>query len=295
MNHTFIMNPTAGNRQYLKAEAIIRRYFHEHPSESCTIHFTEYKGHATELARSVTSGTVYAVGGDGTAHEVLNGLQEGVTLAIIPAGTGNDFWKSYGIESTLESIVLETIQGTVIPADYGVANDIRFLNCANIGVDALVNQRANTMRATWIPRGLVYVSSAMRELVSYQSTRVSIKARNIQGVKDVFLITIMNGQFYGGGFKPAPLALIDDGLLDVCIVDALPKRRIPSLFGKFYKGEHIGVKEVQYLACEDILFKTEGPVVCGLDGEVLVSDTLNISCVKHGMNLKIPTNNLLVK
>src|SRR5690554_5622802 len=120
MKHVFIINPTSGKGKAYKQVDVIQEIFNT-LDEEYEILFTEYQGHATELVRRFKTSdnvTIYAVGGDGTAYEVLNGLQDEVAMAIIPAGTGNDYYRMLGYtKKELKDIILETVQGKTVKVD----------------------------------------------------------------------------------------------------------------------------------------------------------------------------------
>ena len=105
MKHVFIVNPTSGVGKYQVVIDYVKDYF-EDKEDNYEIRITEYVGHATEIAREYdVSHVLYSVGGDGTSHEIINGMQEGVSLGIIPVGTGNDFFRNFDLDLPLEKII----------------------------------------------------------------------------------------------------------------------------------------------------------------------------------------------
>lgn len=295
MRHIFIVNPTSGVGRYQEVIDIVEEYFKDHP-DKYEIHFTEYEGHALELSRSFVGDViVYSVGGDGTAHEILNGLQQGVSMAVIPVGTGNDFWRMVEFDGSLQEIVCGTIEGKTIEIDYGTANGNRFLNCANIGIDAEVNKFVNDFRYDWFPRNLVYIFAAIIEIFRYKPVKIKIKMDDYEEEHKVILTSFMNGKWYGGGFKSAPKAELDDGLLDVCLVENIPLRKIPALMPKYYKGEHLDLDPVTYHRVDEVVIESDRVIPLGCDGEIFKYDTITIRIEKKALPLRIPKSAKLLK
>ncbi|HEY4537973.1 MAG TPA: YegS/Rv2252/BmrU family lipid kinase [Erysipelothrix sp.] len=286
--HVFIINPTSGTGKYSEVESIIKEYFKE-AQELCIIHHTEYVGHAKQIARLYDENHIlYSVGGDGTAHEVLNGLNEGVEMAVIPVGTGNDFWRMIDYDKDLNAIVIDTIEGVSVNIDYGLANGNRFLNCANIGIDAEVNKFVNNVRSKWFPRNIIYIYAAIIEAIRYKPVLLNIDTKDQKMQKKIILTSFMNGKWYGGGFKSAPKAHLNDGLIDVCVVDDLPMRRVFKLISKYYKGEHLDIPEVTYLRVEEVNLSSDRSISLGCDGELFEYNDISIKVVKDGLKLRLP-------
>ncbi len=292
MKHVFIINPTSGKgRAYQQVEAI-KELFAEN-GQPFEILFTEYQGHATELTKRFKVSddvTVYAVGGDGTAYEVLNGLQDQVPLAIIPAGTGNDYYRMLGYtKKDLKSIIKETVEGKIVRSDYALANDRRFMNMIALGLDADANQVAQDIgKKLPIPRSLVYIISALAVIVRPRAIDIELSINDQIIKQKALLVAIMNGRWYGGGFQPTPMASIQDGLLDVCVVSDTSFGRILKLLPMYAKGTHINEPEVKFYRSDEFTLKTKTLSSVSCDGETNKQDHVKFKVVKNGICLRVP-------
>lgn len=286
--HVFIINPASGTGKYQKILKLIEDNFVDSKLDY-EIRKTEYEKHAIEIAQEYRGDVVlYSVGGDGTAHEILNGIHPEVEMAIIPVGTGNDFWRMIDYKDSLKEILYNTIEGKTIEVDVGLANGRRFLNCANVGLDAEVNRRVNNVRLDWVPRGLVYLYAALRELRFYKPIDVEIDLDGVKSNHKLLLSSFMNGKWYGGGFKSAPHANITDRKLDVCLVEEMPMSKILKVIPKYFKGEHLALEEVTYQQVSAIRIKSDEKIIIGNDGELFEFDDIEIKVDPNTLKLRIP-------
>lgn len=291
--HVFIINPTSGTGEYQEILDLIKENF-AGSELNYEIRKTEYVTHATEIAKEYTGEVVlYSVGGDGTAHEILNGISPEVEMAIIPVGTGNDFWRMIDYKGTLKDILYKTIQGKAIDIDVGLANGRRFLNCANIGFDAEVNKRVNNVHQDFVPRSIVYLYAALRELVRYKAIDVEIELDGVKTKHNILLSSFMNGKWYGGGFMSAPKADLTDRKLDVCIVEDMPANKILSVIPKYYKGTHLDLKEVSYRQVSKIRIRSKEKIIIGNDGELFEFDDIEIRIDPNTLKLRLPSDAVL--
>ncbi len=300
MKHIFIINPISGNGIVHKVPEMIRSILDDDALFS--IRITEYAGHAIEIAREYTQADdvcLYAVGGDGTAHEVLNGLQENVAMAIIPAGSGNDFyWMVGSLKQSLRDILEQTIYGKTVKVDYAMANAIRFLNCTNIGIDANINFRANKLgdRFKFFRRfkKISYLVCAVAELFHLEPFEATFTFNGQSITKKILLTSVMLGRQYGGGFKSTPQASIQDGLLDICMVGVpKPMIKVFYLFPKYYAGKHEQIDIVDLYQARSVTFSTAAPVNVGNDGEIFQGNSVELSIVEKGLNLRVPQSSEL--
>ena len=295
MNHVFIINPASGSKKSVLLVDDIHRYLGE-LKEPYEIIFTEYAGHATEIAANYhePDTCVYAVGGDGTAYEVLNGLQDNVCMAIVPAGTGNDFYRMLDLGEDLKTSLKDTIFGREVLVDYAVANGRKFINMMAMGLDAYANQVAqNIAKKLPLPRALVYVASALIAIANPK--KIDIEA-NINGEvikKRIVLSAIMNGKWYGGGFTPTPNASIQDGKLDLCFVDDFNIFRMIQLLPMYSKGTHVNEKEVTFYQTEEFTLKTKELAPLSIDGEVGNETSLHVKMIKQKLRMRVPQQSAL--
>ena len=297
MKYLFIVNPTSGKGKAVRFIPIINDYFQKKPADY-EIVITEYPRHAEELAASVKAeddAMVVAVGGDGTAHEVLNGLQDGVTMCILPAGTGNDFYKSIDSRKmTDEEIFRNLMEGEDEEIDYGVFNgDRKFMNNASFGIDADINRYANDyLKVKYnIPGSMVYAVSALRVGTHPKPFNMKLTVDGKVYNRSVILVAVNNGRAYGGCFRPAPQARLDDGSLDICIVNGpISMPAFLGLMTKYMKGTHVIEKEVEMLHGKDISVEFETGINLQVDGENTNLQSCNFKVVAGGLKFRMPAD-----
>ncbi len=285
--YSFIINPMAGKGRGKKLfhtlESLIRRHFPD--SE---IILTERRMHAFELAseRKNNSGsTVIAVGGDGTVNEVGNGLIGGnAVMSVIPIGSGNDFVKMFGIPTDITKAVEKIKHGTIRDSDAGFVtinavdgNETKryFLNGIGIGFDAAVANQTTKFKHL---RGVsLYAFSVAVVLFNYKTPNMMMSMNGAIMNGEHFLIAIGNGKCAGGGFYLTPEAEIDDGLLDVCLVDNVSIPQVVKIFPKVMKGKHKGHNKVHFYRTDALRIETKGEIMVHADGEVLATQARDIN------------------
>ncbi|NLY62523.1 MAG: diacylglycerol kinase family lipid kinase [Erysipelothrix sp.] len=296
MKNVFIINPVAGIRKYERYIPWIKEYFKN--SDDYEIHITKYQGHATEIASQYTkedNACVYSIGGDGTAYEVLNGINDGVTMAVVPNGTGDDFHRTvYKKKFDYKEMLINTIEGQVKMIDYGQANDHRFLNMFCIGFDAMIGEAAiaHTNRK-FFPNSLSYVVAVIQKVVSLPKFELTLNYNGKSASKETLFLAVLNGQYYGGGFNPTPEADITDGIFEVLWVDTIMRRQIPKLILKYAKGKHKEISQIESFRLDSFNVTTKGSMTYTCDGEIFTSDNINIIMHKNKLPFKIPKGSVL--
>ena len=218
---------------------------------------------------------IIVAGGDGSIHEAVNGIMraEGsAKLGIIPTGTGNDFAKACAIPLDWEqaSRLLAarlTTDSTYRQIDIGRMNDRYFANGAGIGFDAKVTKVARSYR--WPIGDLVYLLAIFRCMVDGIATpKVTIVADGLNWDEPLTLANISNGAWIGGMFHIAPMAVNNDGQLELLIASPVSRLRILSLLPKLIRGEHLGESEISHASVRRVRIEASAPVPSHLDGEV---------------------------
>ncbi|MBN2121188.1 MAG: diacylglycerol kinase family lipid kinase [Candidatus Omnitrophica bacterium] len=209
---------------------------------------------------------IFIAGGDGTLNEVVNGLDLGsANLGVIPAGCGNDFAKMVNIRSIDDGISSMT-SNSKIKVDIGVANNKNFINNLGLGIDAYV---VYLKKVTKKARGeATYLLPALKALLSFSCFKVEVESEEFSYRGEALSLSVGNGACHGGMFWLTPLARIDDGLLDVCIVKKIsrPKRFLHVI--KAIKGTHIHLKETVIFKTRSLSVRFEKPVLAHVDGEL---------------------------
>lgn len=279
-NIQLIINPRAGRGAAARAGADIARYLAQHGFE-CDARITNDRGHATELAREAArdgADCVAIAGGDGSVFEVVNGLMQaggGMPLAVLPVGTGNDFAKMLHSKDWL-SVCEKLRRGHTRAVDVGTCNDVFFANGVGAGFDAKVARIANGIR--WLRGDAVYAVALLRTLVfHHDNPTIHVTADGHSFTGRMTMLAAANGQVYGGSFRVAPDARIDDGLLDVLFADDFTRGRILKLVPRVLRGTHLDLPGVHFLRARDITIESDQPLPVHCDGEMLTKGTERLS------------------
>lgn len=275
-----IVNPTAGNgRSMATCDAVCKRLTERGiPYE---LHKTAHPTHATEIARKAAAQgieTVIAIGGDGTVTETAAGLHGTQTaLGIIPSGTGNDFIKTAGIPAGWEDALEAILTKPARPVDTGVINDRFFINVCGTGFDVMTLDFAEKAKK-YVHGLLPYLYGVFRAIVAFKPIEMHIEIGDGTVLDGKYMIcSIANGRFFGGGIPIAPLAAVTDGLLDVLVVDAVPRWKLPAylvplMMGKLHecKISHRFLTSKCKLQCRNMRLN--------LDGEILPMEEAIFAC-----------------
>ncbi len=249
----------------------------------------------TRVLDAVSAGAekVLVAGGDGSIHEVVNGiLRSGrpVELGVIPIGTGNDFAKASSIpvdwqDATTELAGRLQSDTPARPIDAGRMNDRFFANGAGIGFDAKINRIARDIQ--WRIGDLVYLAAVFKGIMDGVTTpHVTMKfsGQTVEG--PITLANISNGAWVGGMFHIAPMARNDDGELDLVIAGAVSRLRIMALLPKLMLGTHIDQPEITHSRVTRCEITATAPVPSHLDGEVQPLQTnFEIEVLKDALRL----------
>ena len=297
MKHIFIINPTSGKRNAIQLIPVIEDYFKTH-SEPFTIIRTERPGHASEIAqryRAKDNVTLYVLSGDGTANEVLNGLNPEVPMAVIPVGSGNDFFRMLEVPiMPLEQLLIETIEGKEVIVDYGMSNQRKFLNCSSMGFDADIGIFAHQIKTKYpFMMSLSYVIATISLLMKRKPMKMHLVFDGHDFEVESLLTAIMNGRFYGGGFNPTPMASIQDGYLDLCVIKDTNLLRILTLLPKYKAGKHIHEDIVQFFKIKTLKLSSAETINTQCDGEVYPEQTIEFKLVERGLTLRVPKRSQL--
>jgi diacylglycerol kinase (ATP) len=268
---TVLANPSAGEG---KAGRLIGRV-HTILDEVGVDHEIQVSRSAEEmeaLARAAGEhgGTVAVLGGDGSVNLVVNGLfGTGAALAVLPAGTGDDFAKAIGVGKLDAATRLladpKTVDVDLIKVTAGV-EERRYINIAGTGFDSAVEEVAAGMRRRLGPRGH-YALATVKTLSRFVPALFHIELDGTTLDVDAMLVVIGNSFAYGGGMKVLPQASIVDGELDVCVVAAMSKAAFLRAFPKVYVGKHATHPKVTMLKGRDLKIEANRRMTVFADGE----------------------------
>ncbi len=266
-----VINPIAGNGRAARVGNELAESMEEQGIPH-TVSRTEHAGHAVELARLAAvagADTVIAIGGDGTVSEVARGLLgTGAALAVIPAGTGNDMARLFGIPKKPDDALRFLLDRPARPLDMGRINETPFLNVCGTGFDVCVLDYALTAKR--YVRGLLpYLWGVIRTIFSYRPVAPTIEVDGEAPFRrPVLLLAIANGRYIGGGMDVAPDAVPDDGQFDLITVDAMPNWRMPAQLGKLLTGRILDIPGAQHRRCRRVTMSAPGMRV-NMDGEIV--------------------------
>jgi YegS/Rv2252/BmrU family lipid kinase len=258
---------------------------------------TERIGHAAEIAAGARGyDVITAAGGDGTVHEVLNGLMahpagDRPALGLLPTGSGNDTRRTLGVSTDLSQAALELSTGERRRFDVGVCNGTYFNNSFAAGLDAKVTAKAVEYKITKRRDGLwLYLTSLLHvlfnELDPFDVT-LAFDGGEASPVSTLILAAT-NGPTYGGGFFICPDAVPDDGLFDVCMIDplSLPEAlvRLPFVIA----GKHTRMRPVHMSRHSSFVIESPSPVPAQIDGEVLLEKRYEVRILPGAIECVVP-------
>lgn len=241
---------------------------------------TEYPGHGTEIThQAALEGyeRIVAMGGDGTVHEVVNGLMEvpeekRPLLGVVPIGSGNDFAFSSGINMNMQEAMIRVFEGGASPIDVGLITDGNgrkeyWDNSAGFLFDAAVNIESRKIKGIYgFP---MYLTATIRSIIKhYATTRLKFTIDGQTFDKDLLMFTIGNGAREGGGFMVTPDAKNDDGIFDYLMVDPISRPMMFYLLPIVMQGNHGGFKFVNLERFTKLEFEADRAVPIHLDGEL---------------------------
>jgi len=278
-NILFIINPISGGKKKQKIPGLIDAYL-DKTKFNPNFSFTEYVGHAAELAEEAANknfDVIVAVGGDGTINEIApKVMQLNKTLGIIPFGSGNGLARFLKIPMDSKKAIqlINTFNTQII--DAAKLNSKYFFNMAGMGFDAHISSVfAGNKR-----RGLKgYIEMGLKEMIAYKPQTYEIEIDGISYSRDAFVVSIANSSQYGNNVYISPKSSLTDGLLDVCIVKPFPLYKLPILayqmvratadkseMIEIIRGKHIKISRVK----EDSIHLDGEPFFMGKDLEIEV-------------------------
>jgi YegS/Rv2252/BmrU family lipid kinase len=256
--------------------------------------FSERPGHVTELARAAAAegALVVVVGGDGTINEAVNGLAgSGAELAVLPAGTAEDFGTTHGIPGRFDDAVRVAVTGERRTIDLGrvttSAGERFFANVASVGMSGAVAARANGMSKALGGRATFYYA-LVREFVSWRNTEVTVTLDAAERRAAMHDVIVANGRWHGGGMKLAPDAEPDDGLFDVILIGDVTKADFVTTSTKLYSGRYVAHPKVEVLRSGTVSVDAARPLPVELDGEPSGTTPARFEVVPGALGVRAP-------
>ncbi len=283
-----ILNPMADMGRAWKTANDLRPIAQEFSGE-LTWSGTVYPTHAIELARQAAEegyDLVIALGGDGTVHEVMNGLMQvpedkRPVMAVVPIGSGNDFAYSIGITQKPSHALAHALKAENIqPVDIGLLIDEHgrreyFDNTLGIGFDAIVTIRSHKLP---IVKGfLMYLTAVIQTIIlNHHPAKVKVETDNETWENKILMLTLCNGPREGGGFMMSSNSKNDDGLLESVAVTNVSRTTMFRLVPEFMNGTHARFKQVRMGSFKKMSLTSELPLYIHADGEIFTSFGSNL-------------------
>jgi YegS/Rv2252/BmrU family lipid kinase len=265
-----IINPISGgvSPRGARARAQLALAVVDAHGDPAEVLMTEAVGHARELAKSAVrrgARLVMAWGGDGTISEVASALAfDEIPLGIIPAGSGNGLARELGVSMRPERAIADALQAVPQPMDLGELDGHLFANIAGIGFDAHIASRF----ATATRRGFIgYAGITARALTGYVPQRYRVTTGGVETAHHAILVTIANSAQFGNNARIAPGARVDDGELDLVVMEERSRFGTLCRLPRLFNGTVAGVPGCTIRRIREATIEADAPMIYHVDGE----------------------------
>ncbi|RQD76483.1 MAG: diacylglycerol kinase family lipid kinase [Candidatus Syntrophonatronum acetioxidans] len=300
MKTAFIINPVAGRGRTKDIWPQAKKIMEEKNLDFLEI-YTEKRGHASQIAQQLKGRgmpRIIVVGGDGTLHEVINGLAWGeerpeevireFTLGMIPTGTGSDFYRSLKVPLDPLKAARGLFHSKALSLDLGKINEVFFFNVAGVGFDARVAQEIN-LNFKWTSGATAYVLALFKVLLTYRNLNLEIVLDEGETITTKsLLLAVGNARYYGGGMCIVPSALLDDGYFHLCIIGDIGKGELLWNLPKIFSGRHVEHKKVREVKAQRIEIRARERAVIHADGELSGYLPVRISILPGSLKFLVP-------
>jgi diacylglycerol kinase (ATP) len=290
----FIVNPAAGGGRARGVLPLVQTVVSGR-DPSAEVVLTERAGHATELAYAGANAgfaPIVGVGGDGTLHEVANGLLQttscGVPLGVVPCGTGNDFVRSLGLPRDMREAIALAWDGANTTIDVASCGGRRFLNVGGVGFDARVARAASGMPALVRMGSLPYIAGVLREIIVNTTDELTLHLDDQVIQRRSLMVAVANLPYYAGGMMICPSASASDGLLDVCVVGGMSRRQMLTMLPKVFSGGHRNHPLVEFHRARTVRIAGLSRSEVQLDGELLDVSPVEFECIPAALRVIMP-------
>jgi diacylglycerol kinase (ATP) len=279
MKARLIVNPKSGTDSAPDSLETINRLLRERVG-MLEIVMTVAEGDAERAAGQALKDGVdhlFIGGGDGTLNEALNGVAsipgglDEVTFGLIPLGTGNDFATALGIPEDVEAAIAHLFEAPAARIDVGRLNDRYFVNVSAGGFIAEVSDAVNPQMKT-IAGKLAYLLGGAQVLWSAEPVEATFSRAGTTESRTLHTFAVCNSRLVGGGRLIAPHAVVDDGLLDACLIDAMPAVEFVALLRHVSSGHHLDDPRVTYFQTDRLELSFNRRIKVNTDGQVLEAD-----------------------
>jgi len=288
---TAIINPVSGTASKKHIPDLLDQYLPSDKFEK-QILFTEYRGHAFELASRAMKDKadfIIVVGGDGTINEVARALVESSTvLGIVPMGSGNGLARDLAIPLDSRRALEVIMERNITTIDYCKANNRIFFCTFGVGFDASVSERFDKKKR----RGpFSYMKSVLAEYLRFKPDTYDIVFENEVLTRKAFLVTCANASQYGNNAYIAPHADMNDGMMDVAILSPFSPLDAGNLLVQMFTKKIANNRRLQYYRSKKLTLKRAKPGIIHIDGEpVFMEKTISLEAFPDGLNVIVPND-----
>jgi YegS/Rv2252/BmrU family lipid kinase len=288
MKTALIVNPASGHGKSLSLLPKTVKWCQENGIE-IKLYTTAEPGDGARLGRLARldgCDRIVVLGGDGTVNEVgqtVAGTE--IILGVLPAGSGNDFFKMLGRHRDFSHSLKTAFQGNFVSADVGIVNGRLFFNAVGAGFDAYVAARANEQRM--LTGFLNYLWAVFRVWRVFEPLTLEIELDQLKLSQSATLVSVGNGRSTGGGFYLTPAARFDDGLFDICLIQGVSKRKIFSYLPRALKGTHVRLEGVRIYRSRRVVIRSKDSFPVHVDGEVMPGEQSKLEITIDNRKLKV--------
>ena len=276
MKYIFIINEIAGRGKYKKLLPNIENACKDRKIEY-EIRFIAEEKDGSKIAREYkdAENVLYVVGGDGTITRTIAGIVGTKNkLGIIPSGSGNDTYRT-----------IKNLPKGETAIDLAKINETYFINVACTGVDAEVANNVDVVKKIKIPPSQIYNASIIYTFIKFKFKRVKLKTR-VKNIDEKYtILSICNGEYYGGGFNIAPKAKLTDGLLDIYYAEKMSKIKMIPLLLKLKKGKHEGKRRIHKFRINHVEIEFDEQITFNVDGEKLTNNYFVIDVLPKAITI----------
>lgn len=300
-----IVNPNAGKMAAKKIWPSIVRLLHDFKIDYINS-FTEKRNHAKEITqKAISMGYRHFIvtGGDGTLNEVVNGMfaQNSIdpaefTIAMIPVGTGNDWLRTHGMNSSVENSLKVINRKNLLTHDVGAVvyrngkKRIKrfFINAAGLGFDAHVAGMVNRDKARFKGGRMLYVKNLLTSLFKFKSSDYSIQIDKKNIEQKVYSMSIGIGKYNGGGMMQMPNAIPDDGLFDITLIGDVSRLDVIRQAKNLFDGSFVRHPKITLHKGRRIKVETNSGVTIETDGESLGAGPFEFDIFPKALKVVVP-------
>ena len=295
MQHLFIINPAAGDRNRTKQyKAAIRQVCRER-GVNYRIYVSTAPGDCERAAREAALAgmpvRIYACGGDGTLNEVVSGAAgfPNAAVSVFSGGSGNDFVKLFSEPKAFFDLN-RLMDCDETEFDLIRCNDRLSLNICSVGLDARIGTDVASYKRIPLLSGFrAYAVSAIINTVRGVAEHYVVEVNGHTLDEEHTLVCVCNGRYYGGGFNPVPQADPSDGLLDVLVVKKVSRLKVLEVIGKYKAGRYQELPDlVRYFRAREITVRCDKPTAVNLDGELLTAQNITFRLAKEKIRFFYP-------